>query len=262
MKIKHIAVAASLAWSSLLCAATLPAPTAVQIQPDPLSAVIVVLKAGSEQPAPSDKAGPAPAGWSAVVVPGPFEAFVKNKDLAKSLDIIPGSPVFQSPKEGAAVLTIFDKADKADITGLLKGGWTRVRLDKALIGYIQMAPAATAPAASAPAAAPAAFPSAVQPSGTAPVAVVTGSDSTPASLSRLFEGTLSSTRNPLLPRRPFAWQLSDPDGNRIAFVDLGRLLLTDQIESYAGHAVVVLGTLKTIPDSKDLVIDAEGLRLK
>ena len=260
MKIKLIASAAPLAWCSLVCAATLPAPTAVQIQPDPSSAVIVVLKAGSEEPAPSDKAGPAPAGWSAVVVPGPFEAFVKNKDLAKSLDIIPGSPVFQSPKEGAAVLTIFDKSDKAEITGLLKGGWTRVRLDKALIGYIQVAPSAPAPVA--PAAAPAPFPSAVQPSSAAPNAVVTGSDSTPASLSRLFEGTLSSTRNPLLPRRPFDWQIVDLDGNRIAFVDLGRLLLTDQVESYAGRPVVVLGTLKTVPDSKDLVIEAEGLRLK
>lgn len=260
MKIKLLATAAPLAWCAVVSAATLSAPTAVQIQPDPSSPVIVVLKAGSEQPAPSDKAGPAPAGWTAVVVPGPFEAFVKNKDLSKSLDIVPGSPVFQSPKEGAAVLTLFDKADKAEITGLLKGGWTRVRLDKALIGYIQVAPAAQAPVAQAPAAPAAPAPSAAP--APAPGAVLTGSDSTPASLSRLFEGTLTSTRNPLLPRRPFAWQLSDQDGNRIAYVDLGRLLLTDQIESYAGHPVVVLGTLKTVPDSKDLVIDAEGLRLK
>ncbi len=255
MKIKLIAPVASLLWCTALGAATLSAPTAVQIQPDPSSAVIVVLKAGTEQPAPSDKAGLAPEGWTAVLVPGPFEAYVKNKDLSKALDVVPGAAVFQSPKEGSLVLTTFEKGDKAEITGL-HGSWTQIRLEKALIGYIKVAPAvaatpAAAPSSPAPAPAPAATPG----------AVMAGSGN-PAGLSRLFEGTLDSTRNILAGHRPYPWQLSDSDGSRIAYVDLARLLLTDQLESYAGHPVVVLGTLKPIADSKDLVIDAEGLRLK
>ena len=48
----------------------------------------------------------------------------------------------------------------------------------------------------------------------------------------------------------------------IAYVDLTKLLLTDQIENYSGHAVVVLGSLKPVTDTGDLVIEVEALRLK
>jgi len=72
MKIKLIVTAACAAGCAALNAATLSVPTAVQSRPDPASAVIAVLKAGSEQPAATDKAGPAPAGWAAVEVAGPF----------------------------------------------------------------------------------------------------------------------------------------------------------------------------------------------
>ena len=253
MKIKSIAYLACLGWCASLVGATLSAPTAVQVQPDPASAVIVVLKAGTEQPVASDKVGPPPAGWTAVDVPGPFVAFVKNKDLSKALDVIPGANVYLTPRDGTPVLTTFAAGDKAEITGL-HGGWTQIRLDKTLVGYIQLSPAApAAPIAEAPAAAP------------APAPAAAAAPSAPAETyipSRLYEGTLASTKSLLAGKKPYAWQLSDADGNLIAYVDLSHLLLTDQIENYSGHAVVVLGALKPIDGSKDLVVDAEGLRLK
>jgi hypothetical protein len=91
MKIQSILAAAGLAWCGALGAATLSVTTAVQSQPDPASPVIAVLNAGSQQPAPSEKAGPAPAGWIAVDVPGPFSGYVRNKDLTKQLDVVPGA---------------------------------------------------------------------------------------------------------------------------------------------------------------------------
>ena len=254
MKIKSIAYLACLGWCASLVGATLSAPTSVQVQPDPASAVIVVLKAGTEQPVASDKVGPPPAGWTAVDVPGPFVAFVKNKDLSKALDVIPGANVYLTPRDGTPVLTTFAAGDKAEITGL-HGGWTQIRLEKTLVGYIQMSPAApAAPIAEAPAA-PAATPAPAAPAAAA----------APAEAyipSRLYEGTLASTKSLLGGKKPYAWQLSDADGNLIAYVDLSHLLLTDQIENYSGHPVVVLGSLKPIEGSKDLVVDAEGLRLK
>jgi len=253
MKIKSIASLASLGWSASLVGATLSAPTAVQVQPDPASAVIVVLRAGTEQPVASDKVAPPPAGWTAVDVPGPFVAFVKNKDLSKALDVIPGASVYLTPKDGTPVLTTFAAGDKAEITGL-HGGWTQIRLEKTLVGYIQMSPAAPeAPIAEAAAAAPA-------PAPAAPAAAAAPAENYIPS--RLYEGTLASTKSLLGGKKPYAWQLSDADGNLIAYVDLSHLLLTDQIENYAGHAVVVLGALKPIEGSKDLVVDADGLRLK
>jgi hypothetical protein len=262
MKTKLILAAAGLSWCAALEAATLTASTAVQTQPDPASPVFAVLKAGSEQPAPSDKAGPPPSGWSAVEIAGPFEGYVKNKDLSKQLDVLPGASVYLAPKDGGGVLTVFEKGDKAEITGL-HGGWTQVRLDKTLVGYIRAgqaepapAPVAAAvPAASAPAILPAPLP-------TAPASAAPAPQDENVRLSRLFEGTLASTRSVLAPRRPFEWQLEDSSGKRIAYVDLSKLLLTDQIGNYAGHNVVVLGSMRPVKETNDLVIDVEGFRLK
>jgi Bacterial SH3 domain len=263
MKIKLFLAALSLAGTATLSGATLSVPTAVQSQPDPASAVIEVLKAGSEQPAPST--APAPDGWLAVDLPGPFEAYVKNKDLTKQLDVLPGASIRLSPKDGAAVLTVFQKGDKAEITGL-HGSWTQIRLDKTLVGYIQSGPIASAPlvpAAPVPSSggAPVPVPSTQPAAGAAaPAPAAPPGDDIP--LSRLFEGTLASTKALLSLHRPYDWQLNDANGKRVAYIDLSKLLLTDQIENYAGRNVVVLGALLPIKDSRDLVIAAEGLRLK
>jgi hypothetical protein len=256
MKIKILLAASVLGLSAALRAATLNSATAVQIQPDPSSPVILVLKAGSDQPAASDKAGVPPAGWIAVEVAGPFEGYVRNKDLTKQLDVRPAASVYIGPKEASGVLTVFEKGDKAEITGI-HGSWTQVRLDKTLVGYIQTAPMAPVESAATPAVSPAA--PAAAPAAAAPE---TSGEGASASLSRLFEGTLASTRSILVPKRPYEWQLADGSGKRIAYVDLTKLLMTDQIENYAGHGVVVLGSLEPVKDTDDLVIEAEGLRLK
>src|SRR5580704_12029477 len=158
MKTKIILLAVGLASGASLDAATLSNATAVQTQPDPSAPVLTLLKAGAEEPTPTDKGGPVPPGWNAVEVRGPFEGYVKNRDLTKQLDVLPGSTIFMAPKDGAAVLAVFEKGDKAEITGL-RGGWTQVRLEKPLVGYIRMgggepAPAAVVAAPTAPASPP------------------------------------------------------------------------------------------------------------
>ena len=279
MKNKIILTGAGLALCAALDAATLSVSTAVQTQPDPASPVITVLKAGSEQPAPTDKAGPPPPGWTAVEVPGPFEGYVRNRDLTKQLDVLPGSSVYLGPRDDAGVLAVFAKGDKAEITGL-RGAWTQVRLEATLVGYIRTGPAEpvavpvppTAPsAAGAGAAAPEAAAPApstqTEPAVAAPAPAAAAAPSAPApaeniALSRLYEGTLASTRSMMPNRKPYHWQLVDPAGKRIAYVDISRLLLTEQIADYSGHAVVVLGSIRPVKDSDDLVIDVVGFRLK
>jgi hypothetical protein len=265
MKIKSILTAAGFAWCGALFAAPLSVSTAVQSQPDPASPVLVVLSAGSEAPAPSANAGPAPAGWLAVDVPGPFTGYVRNKDLSKQLDVVEGATIYTEPKEGAGVLAVFQKGDKVEITGL-RGGWTQVRLDKTLVGFISANQAAPVAPAAAPVPAPPTAPiSTVSPAPPAPAAPATAAPAQPAGnlrLSQLFEGTLTSSQSPLAPRRPFDWQLVDASGKRIAYVDLSGLLLTDQIENYAGHAIVVLGSIKPVKKTDDIVIEVEALHLK
>lgn len=261
MKIKLTLAAAGALACAALGAAPLSVPTAVQSKPDPASPVIAVLAAGTEQPAASPGADIMPAGWVAVELPGPFTGYVKNKDLSKQLDVIPGSPVYIGPKESSGVLELFAKGDKAEITGL-RGGWTQIRLAKTLVGYISTAaPTAAAPTladvgpATAPPAASAAAPMA---SSAPPIMPPTGD----VALSKLFEGTLSSARGLFSAKRPYKWQLNDASGAMIAYVDLSKLLMTDQIENYAGRPVVVLGSLQPVKETGDLVIEVEAFHLK
>ncbi len=195
MKIKTILTSAGLAWCASLGAAPLSVSTAVQSQPDASSPVIAVLAAGTGGRRPAT-AG-APAGWTAVDLPGPFTGYVRNRDLDKQLDVAPGASVFLAPKDDAGLLAVFAKGDKAEITGL-RGGWTQIRLEKTLTGYISSAPAVSA--AAAPVAPPA-------PAPAAPALPAVASSSSPAPQgqaappARLFEGKLASSESLLYPQQ-------------------------------------------------------------
>jgi hypothetical protein len=166
-----------------------------------------------------------------------------------------------------------EEGDKAEVTGLL-GKWTQIRLEKKMIGYVRLANSAgPAPAASS---APTANTNVSTPMSPAPVPAtaygtssagqaapqVSLNQSTGASLPRLLAGKFVSTRKPFRPRRPYDWALEDDAGKRYAYLDISKLLLTEQIESYIDHPVVVFGSAKPIPNSNEFVIEVESLQLK
>lgn len=275
MKHKAVLFFALVIGPSVLFSAPLAQTAAVHTRPDATAPVVTYLKAGTEPTAAADAVANTPAGWMAVELPGPFEAYVLNKDLTKALDVVPGAPLTLAPKAGAGVLTTALKGDKTTITGL-HGKWTQISLDRKLVAYIAVAampgylpPIATAPATSASAPAPAP----IAPAPSAPVAYGTGApgraapvvnlgDGGASSLPRQFSGRFVSTRRPFTPRRPYDWALNDDSGRRYAFLDIGKLLLTEQIEKYIDRAVVVYGAAKSTPDGKDILIEVESLQLK
>jgi hypothetical protein len=253
--------------------APLTSTTAAHLKPDESSPVITLLNAGTAPTVATDAASATPSGWLAVELPGPFEAYVPNKEIQKSLDVRPGASIFLSPKADAPAITTMEEGDKAEVTGLL-GKWTQIRLEKRMVGYVRLANVAGhAPAA---ASTPASNRNASTPMSPAPMAAsaygtssagqaapqVALNQSAGASLPRLLAGKFVSTRKPLRPRRPYDWALEDDAGKRYAYLDISKLLLTEQIESYVDHAVVVFGSAKSIPDSKDFVIEVESLQLK
>ncbi len=270
----------SVSFTLLLCAATVAAgaapltsTTAVHTKPDASSPAITYLKAGTE-PTPAVTAlSSTPAGWMAVELPGPFEGYVENKDLAKSLDVKPGANIRLAPKLDAGVLAVAQKDDKTSITGL-RGKWTQISLEKKLTGYIRVGgtpgytpPIATTPATAAtPPAAPSPAPVAPGVYGVAssgqPATMVNLGDGGSSTLPRQFAGKFVSTRRPFVPRRPYDYALNDDAGKRYAYVDISKLLQTEQIEKYVDHNVVVFGAAKPTPDGKDIVIQVETLQLK
>lgn len=276
MKINAALFAALLASVAPLAAAPLSATTAVHTRPDASSPAVTFLKAGSDPvPAPGTLAT-TPAGWLAVELPGPHEGYVLNKDIQKSLDVRIGAPIHLKPNAASGVLTTMEAADKATITGL-QGKWTQIRLEKTIIGYAnlgvstgRLAPAATpvteprlvdvntAPVSASPVA-PVAY--GVTTAGR-PVPVVTLGDGGTTSLPRFFQGRFVSTQKPFRPRRPYDWALNDDAGVRVAYLDVSKLLLTEQIEKYTDRVVVVYGGAKATPDGKDILIAVESLQLR
>jgi hypothetical protein len=272
MKTKFLALASLFAAASFACAAPLTAPTTVHSKPDEKSPTIALLNAGTQTVTAAGTAG-VPSGWMAVELPGPFTGYVQNKDLAKSLDVLPGAPIYLAPKIESGVLTVAEKDDKTTIDGVV-GKWSRLVLDKKIVGYIRTTNAA--PALPAIATAPAVAPINTTPAPmTPPVPAVahgvsTGGQSAPminlsdsgAGLPRSFQGRFVSTRRPLAPRRPYDWALNDEAGKRYAYLDVSKLLQTEQIEKYTDHMVVVYGAAKASPDGKDILIQVESLQLK
>lgn len=250
-------------------AAPLSTTTAVHTKPDASAPAITFLKAGSEPVPALHSLASTPSGWLAVELPGPFEGYVQNKDIQKSLDVKIGAAIHLAPKTDSAVITTMAAEDKAEITGL-QGRWTQVKIEKTLTGYIYLG---ATEVAAAPSAKPAAAPGPMAPAPVSPTAhgnatagkaapVVTLGDASGSTLPRLFQGKFVSTRSAFRPRRPYDWALNDDAGNRYAYLDVSKLLLTEQIESYADHIVVVYGAARPAPDGKDMIIQVESLQLK
>ena len=125
-----------------LWADTLANDTAVFLQADPSSPVIARLKAG----AAVTTVGEAPAGWRRIEVTGPVEAYVHNRDITKGLEVREGANILATPEKTARLLSVAQKGDKTEITGL-RGDWSQIKLEKALQGFVAVGATANVAAA-------------------------------------------------------------------------------------------------------------------
>ncbi len=163
------------------------------------------------------------------------------------------------PKADAPILTTMQEGDKTEITGL-RSGWTQIKLSKTVIGYINVGGSSSAPRA-------ALLDSRAPP---APLAMAAGQpapviSSGPASaLPHTFQGMLVETKRILLigPRRDYDYQLNNTEDQRVAFLDVSKVLVTEKMEPYLDRLVTVSGVLKQTPDGKNLVIEVESLEPK
>jgi hypothetical protein len=290
MKIERLFLSLAAFASALpLAAAPLTQAAAVYSRPETTAIVLTELPAGTEPVTAATGYGSLPAGWIAVTLAGPHEVFVQNKDITKSLDVAVGAPLHKEPKIESAVIANSAQGDITEIIGL-RGRWTHLLLNKPLIGYVQVSTpavaslatlatsAAPAPLASAPAPAPSyAGPASAPAMSAAPVApaargthtnpgqaapMVNLGDGGASALPRLFQGRFVSTRNPFRPRRPYDFQLTDERGERYAYLDTSKLILTEQVDKYLERTVVVYGAAKPVAGTRDIVIAVESLQLR
>jgi hypothetical protein len=256
-----------------LQATPLTEATAVYSKPDASATILTTLKVGTE-PAITVDGSNVPVGWTAITLAGPHEVYAANKDVTKALDVRPGSPYVTEPKIGAPVLTLAEKGDPTEITDY-RGKWTKFRLSKPVTGYIKSAAAPVTPPAAKPiatASAPAVTSAPIKDApatATVPTQAVVNigraasvGDGGSSVLPRLFQGKFTSTYHPLRPRRPYEFQLTDAAGSRYAYVDISKLLATEQLTKYVDRTVVVYGTAHSVPGSTEMVVVAESLQLR
>lgn len=274
MKIK-LCITLLLASAGFAYAAPLTSTTPVHAKPDASAPTIAVLNAGVEPELAPSPPEPVPSGWEAVEVSGEHDLFVNSKDITKSLDVRPGANLHTAAKADAPVFGKMELGDNATIVGV-KGRWTQVKVSKKQVGYIRTGKAAPAAAATSTAAKPAPNPGTAAPIAPAPaspsasgfagpgrqVTSVNLGDGGSSALPRLFQGKFASSRRALTPRRPYDFQLNDGNGERYAYLDVSKLLLTEQIDKYIDHTVVVYGTAKPVPNTRDIVIEVESLQLR
>ncbi|MFI5335959.1 MAG: SH3 domain-containing protein [Opitutales bacterium] len=254
MKTKSVLLVLALAVLRLP-AETLPIDTAVFMQADAKSAVISRLPAGST----ITYVGEAPAGWRRVEITGTFEGYARSHDITKGLEVREGANIVTAPEKTAPVLTVAQKGDKTEVTGL-HGDFCQIRLEKKLQGFIATGAVANTPAETRPLAPVTAAPAPSDPTAPGHPVAITGNS---ADLPRLFTGTLVLAKRAFInPNPPYDFQLTDSNGRRFAYVDTHRLVLTDKIESYLGLQIVVTGTIRNTVDGKDLVVDAEAMQHK
>ena len=257
MKIKLTLLFLCATFARLAAADILSADTAVFLQPDPKSHVLVRLKSGNT----IIYTGDAPAGWRRVEISGSFEAYAHNRDITKGLEVREGGSILTAPKKDAPALTVAQPGDKTEVIGLAAGDWCQVKIEKKLQGFIATSANANTPGETKPA-----FPVAAPAASAGPVTTIgravplTGNT---ADMPRLFAGRLVLARRLILnPNPPYDYQLTDVSGRRFAYVDTKRLLLTDKIENYLDRDISINGTVRNTVDGKDLVIAAESIQLK
>jgi hypothetical protein len=228
----------------------------VFLQPDAKSPVITRLKAGST----IIYTGDAPVGWRRAEVSGTFEAYVRNDDITKGLEVVEGANIYAQPKKDSPILTVAQKGDKTEVTGLAGGNWCQVKLEKKLQGFVATGAMANTPSETKPLPAPVTPAPAVNPNAPGHAVAITGNT---ADMPRLFSGKLVTARKPIINPNPlYDYQLIDVNGRRLAYVDTKRLVLTDKIDKYLDLVVVITGSVRNTVDGKDLVVAAESIQIK
>lgn len=249
MNLRHLLFATILVAAAALRAEPLTRDATVYARPEPSATVLKVLPAGTDPIPAVAPTEPAPAGWIAVEVAGPRELFVSNNDVGKNLDVKAGAFFYLRPDRRSPVVATMQPGDQAELLNLA-GDFTSFTVQKPIVGYIKLASsAATVPAAP-----------------TRPV-IVNGpaavGDIGRAAMPRFYEGRFAATQNFLAYKHPYNFQLIDSTGNRFAYLDISRLLLTDKVDLFLDRVVIIYGTARTLnQEGTKRVIEVESLHLK
>ncbi len=250
-------------FAGVLCrAATLPFEAPLHLRPEAAAPVVGAIAAGGSITAllrselEAEGIARLPTGWVAIRHEGPLFGYAPNSDVGKDLALKPGAIVRAAPTGDGAMLAMITAGDRAEVVSL-EGDWSKVVFSKPRILFLNTLAPPPPAVASAPGATTADAPS-ITPGPAAPTAA---EPAITAATPRVFQGYLMRTRRILGAGPRLDHQLVDAGGGRIALLDLGKLLVTDPLDTFEGRRVGVFGPASRSADGRDLVIRVETLRL-
>lgn len=269
-----------LTFGLLATASIASADRSVHLRPDSSSPVIGKLNEGDPRIAPADPVelsqGQREAGWEAISYLDDFRGFVRRGDVGKDLTVNTGARIYLSAE--ADPDRVIARAAARDLFEIekLAGDWIEVSFRKPVTGFVrsgsgEMAPAPVASVvdnrifeAELPEIEDIPAPKAEESASSAARAAkaITSRDGIPVDgLLRLYEGRLDRSRSFLGRQPPYSFQVRDHSGNRIAYVDLDKLLITTPIDRFLDRNFQFYGKAEPIEGRRDFVIRVEHMRL-
>ncbi len=205
-------------------------------------------------------------GWEAISFLDDFRGFVKRTDVTKDLRVAPGSVVYISAAEDSSRILTRAHANDLFEVEKLAGEWAEVSFRKPVTGFLRPgeskrpAPVATREVARTELSILDDTPPAPQ-AQAAHSRVISDRAGIPTDgILRAFEGRLGQPRSFFGRSPPHAYQIVDASGNRIAYLDLSRLLITTPLEHFLGREFHFYGRAEAIEGRRDFVIRVEQMR--
>ena len=288
----RVATGAALLVSALVSsAATLSFDAALHIQPEEDAPVVGTVPAGTAIQSmlrpDLEAAGVAtpPPGWIAIRHAGPFNGFVRNREVQEDGSVRPGAEIRAQPLPDAPLLLIVEEGDEAKASEPM-GDWSRATIRTDLIVFVHAVPPVSRSLVPEAEGEPAADAATLDAEGDGAPETATAPDPEPKrervrkpkreraprepkvdptpvvteATPRTFEGYLMRNRK-LFGRPKYDYQLVDESNKRIAFLDLSSLSSAAQLDALESRRVSVYGPGLSRPDVRDLIIRVETLRL-
>lgn len=207
------------------------------------------------------------SGWRAISFLDNFSGYVKRSEVRKDLTLTDGTPIYLSAVEDPSL--IITRAFTKDIIEIerLDGLWSQVRFRKPVTGFVQTGTGisndGSRESSPAPTAAAEPEPEFVETPPVPERVRIAERAAVPSDgVLRAFEGWLSPTRSFFGRNQPFAHQATDEAGNRIAYLDLGRLLITTPLDQFYGRRFEFYGRAEPIEGRREFVIRVERILKK
>lgn len=204
-------------------------------------------------------------GWEPISFLDNLRGFVKRSDVTKDLMVSPGAAVYATAEDSPNIITRAHQNDVFEVERLA-GDWVEVSFRKPVIAFVPPVRNGSVTTGESSEPAPSILeeaPATAQPEAARRSTPVTSRAAIPTDgILRAYEGRLSQPRTFFgrTPVHPF--QIVDSSGNRIAYLDLSRLLITTPLDHFLGREFYFYGRAEPIEGRRDFVIRVEQMRQK